>query len=378
MKCRYLILAVLMFLVMTTSATGYTHDNKGVVVVAWNIDDVVGVYTVSGNRIRTTVAQLDNTDSHRVVLTGNGWALATNTHYYGYYPYNSDYFNNGNVMTALPISYTGQTQTANNNLGHLAAYDYMVSQTTTTETEANFTFAHYGSIIRFACYVPSEKTFSSLEVSSKTGEDIFTTGANMNLPNQTITSTSKSNKTTLTLNDITVEAGDSLIAYMMLPPTDLSGKAIMISLNATDGSALQTYIAGVNIQAGKVYPVSVGKENYFKVSAANNNANNNQEVLSLQTDFVEENDVTDTQITTATAYAPDFTLDTVNKFKPFLLGDVNFDGKVNVTDVVVVINHYQARTTEELDFNVSDVNGDDKINVTDAVGIINIYQSRLQ
>ena len=171
-----------------------------------------------------------------------------------------------NVMTALPVSYTDRLQSANDNLDHLAKYDYMVSQTTTTETEASFTFAHYGSIIRFACYVPIGKTFNALEISSKTGEDIFTTVANMNLPNQTITSTSKSNKATLTLSNITVEAGDSLIAYMMLPPTDLSGKAIMISLNATDGSALQTYIAGVNIQAGKVYPVSVGKENYFKVA----------------------------------------------------------------------------------------------------------------
>jgi hypothetical protein len=147
----------------------------------------------------------------------------------------------------------------------------------------------------------------------------------------------------------------------------------MISLNATAGSALQTYIAGVNIQAGKVYPVSVGTENYFKVSVANNNANKSQEVLSLQTNFVEEDDVTDTQITTATAYAPDFTLDTVNKFKPFLLGDVNFDGKVNVTDVIIVTNHYLKDTTNELDLNVSDINGDNKLNVTDVIGITNIY-----
>jgi hypothetical protein len=125
-----------------------------------------------------------------------------------------------------------------------------------------------------------------------------------------------------------------------------------------------------------VYPVSVGKENYFKLSTSGSN-DNSEEVLSLQAD-IEENKPTDTQITTATAYATDFTLDAENELKPFLLGDVNLDGVVNVTDAVIVINHYQARTTEELDFNVSDVNGDNNINVTDAVGIINIYQSRLQ
>jgi hypothetical protein len=278
-------------------------------------------------------------------------------------------------MTALPVSYTGQTQTANNNLDHLAAYDYMVTQTTTTETEANFTFAHYGSVIRFACYVPTEMTFSSLEIMSKSEDAIFTTEANMNLTNQTITSTAKNKKATLTLNNITVAAGDSLIAYMMLPPTDLSGKSLILSLNATDGSALQTYISGANTQAGKVYPVSIGQENYFKVSSARTTDDDNQEeVLSLPADL-EENKTT-AQITTATAYAPDFTPDNENKMKPFLLGDVNFDGTVDVTDVVIVVNHFQSETTDELDFNVADINGDGMIDVTDVVGIVNIYHRR--
>lgn len=361
----------------TTLAIDYTYSSRGSMTVAWNNKDVVGLYTVSNNRIRTTVYGIDPSDKHKVTLTGNGWTLASGSQYYGYYPYSSDYQMNGNLMTALPVSYTNQTQSANNDPAHLAAYDYMVAQTTTTETEANFTFTHYGSIIRFACYVPTSATFSSLSISSKAEDAIFTTEATMNLINQTITSTATNKKATLTLSNITVEAGDSLIAYMMLPPTDLSGKSMMLSLNTTDGSALQTYIAGVNIQAGKVYPVSIGRENYFKVSAARTTDDDNQEeVLSLPADL-EENKTT-AQITTATAYAPDFTPDNENRMKPFLLGDVNFDGKVNVTDAVIVINHYQARTTEELDLNVSDINGDNNINVTDAVGIINIYQNRLQ
>lgn len=371
MRRLFLIVLVLACYMETMLATNLALNEDGRVVVTWNSKDVVGFYTTDGGRIRTTVYSINGIDAHRVSLTGNGWDMKANTLYYGYYPYSSSYWMSQNAVTALPVSYTGQTQTANNNLDHLAAYDYMVSQTTTTETEASFTFAHYGSIIRFACYVPTEMTFNSLEISSKTGEDLFTTEANMNLPNQTITSTSKSNKATLTLSNITVEAGDSLIAYMMLPPTNLNGKAMMLSLNTTDGSALQTYIAGVNTQAGKVYPVSVGKENYFKVIASSNNNDNNQEVLSLQAGFEEKSATA--LINTITAYSTDFTLDSENKFKPFLLGDVNFDGKVNVTDVIIVTNHYLKDTINELDLNVSDINGDNKINVTDVIGITNIY-----
>lgn len=356
-------------------ADNLAYNEYGKVVASWALGDEFGIYTSSGSRIFFGVKEIDSKNKHNAILDGYGWKTVSNSTYYGYYPYNTNYVSNGNVMTALPVSYIGQTQTSNANLDHLAKYDYMVSQTTTTETEANFTFAHYGSVIRFACYVPATMTFNSLEIFSKTGEDLFTIEANMNLPNQTITSTSKSNKATLALSNIAVEVGDSLIAYMMQPPTELSGKAIMISLNAADGSALQTYIAGVNIQAGKVYPVSVGMENYFKVSATSTSGDGPEEVLSLQAAF-EENEVTDTQITTATAYASDFTTDANHKLKPFLLGDVNLDGTVDVTDAVLVINHYQARTTEELDFNIADVNGDDVIDVTDAVGIINIYQRR--
>ena len=372
MMTRPFILAVLMCYAVTTLAIDYTYSSRGSMTVAWNNKDVVGLYTVSNNRIRTTVYGIDSSDKHKVTLTGNGWTLTSNSQYYGYYPYSSDYQMNGNLMTALPVSYTNQTQSANDDPAHLAAYDYMVAQTTTTETEANFTFTHYGSIIRFACYVPTSATFSSLSITSKAEDAIFTTEATMNLTNQTITSTATNKKATLTLSNITVEAGDSLIAYMMLPPTDLSGKSMMLSLNATDGSALQTYIAGVNIQAGKVYPVSIGRENYFKVSAARTaDDDNHEEVLSLPADL-EENKTT-AQITTATAYAPDFTPDNENRMKPFLLGDVNFDGKVNVTDAVKVTSHYLNDTTDELDFNVSDINGDNKINVTDVIGITNIY-----
>jgi hypothetical protein len=151
---------------------------------------------------------------------------------------------------------------------------------------------------------------------------------------------------------------------------------MQLSINADDGTALQTYIAGVNIQAGRVYPVSVGNENYFRIKNDNSGADEDtNEVLSLQLD-IEDNGTTDNQITTATAYAPDFTPDAENKMTPFLLGDVNLDGTVDVTDVVIVVNHFQSETTDELDFNVADIDGDGVIDVTDVVGIVNIYHRR--
>ncbi|MBO5586298.1 MAG: fimbrillin family protein [Prevotella sp.] len=373
---RKVLMIVLLLAMSTAYAGNYAYQQSGEVSFGWQSSDKWALYTSSGTLLPHTVASLNPGDGHYVTTHCIGWALVEHSTYYGGYPYSVNYQLLHSPYTALPIAYTNQTQSSNSNTEHLASYDFMTAHGTATDDALSLSYTHLGSILRIAAYVPEAKTFSSLTLSAKDNSAWFTSEATMNATNNTISATATIAKATLTLNNITVAAGDSLIAYMMLPPTDLSGKSMILSLNATDGSALQTYISGVNTQAGKVYPISVGKENYFKVSATSTSDDNTEEVLSLQADMGEKRSTE--QITTATAYASDFTTDANHKLKPFLLGDVNFDGKVNVTDAVIVINHYQARTTEELDMNVSDINGDNNINVTDAVGIINIYQNRIQ
>ena len=364
---------IVLLLAMSTAYAGnYAYQQSGEVSFGWQSSDKWALFTSAGTLLPHTVAALNPGDGHYVTTHCIGWALVEHSTYYGGYPYSVNYQLLHSPYTALPIAYTNQTQSSNSNTEHLASYDFMTAHGTATDDALSLSYTHLGSILRIAAYVPEAKTFSSLTLSAKDNSAWFTSEATMNATNNTITTTATATTATLTLNNITVEAGDSLIAYMMLPPTDLSGKSMMLSLNATDGSALQTYIAGVNIQAGKVYPVSIGRENYFKVSAVRTTDDDNQEeVLSLPAGLEEKR--TTAQITTATAYATDFMPDTENEMKPFLLGDVNFDGKVNVTDAVKVTSHYLNDTTDELDFNVSDINGDNKINVTDVIGITNIY-----
>lgn len=53
---------------------------------------------------------------------------------------------------------------------------------------------------------------------------------------------------------------------------------------------------------------------------------------------------------------------------PDIAGDVNGDGKVDINDVVAVINHMAGTST----YDKSDVNGDKEVNINDVVSIINI------
>lgn len=374
------LLTIILLLIMSIAYAGnYAYQQNGGVTFSWLSSDVFNFYSVSNTVMRVKTKDVDSSDRNYASIGLVGWAFTSNVQYYSSYPYSAVYQENRTPYTALPITYTNQTQTANNNTEHLAQTDYMTAQGSSTQNAFPMNYTHLGSILRIAAYVPEEKTFTSLTLTARDNIQWFTTEATMNATNNTMTPTATAASAKLSLNNITVAAGDSLIAYLMTAPADLSGKSMQLSLQASDGSALQTYLSGCNIQAGKAYPLSVGRENYFRTpqSSAPTENEDTEEILSLQLD-IENNEPTDVQITTATAYAPDFAPDASNKMKAFLLGDVNLDGVVDVTDAVLIINHYQARTTEQLDFNVSDVNGDSIIDVTDAVGIINIYQNRMQ
>lgn len=57
----------------------------------------------------------------------------------------------------------------------------------------------------------------------------------------------------------------------------------------------------------------------------------------------------------------------------FMLGDVNKDGIVNVSDAVDIVEHYIEGRTSELNIIISDVDGNGVINVSDAVEIVDMY-----
>lgn len=57
--------------------------------------------------------------------------------------------------------------------------------------------------------------------------------------------------------------------------------------------------------------------------------------------------------------------------KDFMLGDVNNDGIINITDAIGIINYVLKNTPETFIEGAADVNQDGIINVTDAIGVIN-------
>lgn len=68
-------------------------------------------------------------------------------------------------------------------------------------------------------------------------------------------------------------------------------------------------------------------------------------------------------------YVPEFPDDPINTLPNVIRGDVNNDGVVNITDVVVLTNRILRGTAAQIDPNVADMTNDGVINVSDVVAL---------
>lgn len=291
----------------------YDFSNIDKVSFAWNDNAVVGIYTVSNTRIRTTIQQID-ADKHNATLTCNGWGMTPNTQYYAYFPYSSYYFEHSSPMTALPISFVGQKQSANRSAAHLAAYDFMTAQAKTGADNVSFALNHLCSIVRLACLMPESETFTDLTLTTD-GTVEFTADATMDVTNNSITKANGSNTFSLALNNITVAAKDSLIAYLMLPPTDFSNKTLTLKLTTKGGRTATTTIAGCSTQAGYTYPVTIRNITFGNSSAKGSNATLFAKNASKEAEETAPVTRADTPITLPKATAKDMPVDKTNMFK---------------------------------------------------------------
>ncbi len=135
------------------------------------------------------------------------------TQYYSYFPYKAQ-SPVSFTSEAVPMSYSGQVQTANEQMGyyfayedalflesekaaaaHLAGYEYMISDATATAgNHVHFHYSHVGSIVRFYMTCPSTADenmfYDSLQVYNSQAN--FTIDATMNLATKELATTKTS------------------------------------------------------------------------------------------------------------------------------------------------------------------------------------------
>ena len=235
---------------LSASAASYTFDiNKGIS-FSWQYDDVIGVYTTKGTRIKHWA--LDVSDGGKAAtFSSYGWSLVEKRKYYLYYPYNDSYFKNDTPITNLPITFDGQMQSGNNSLSHIATYDYMIGEGITDDNSADFKLNHLCSVIRIEYVSPKSAVYTN--VALRTTDNVFCRTAEMNLETQSINPTGKDSYASLRLDRIEVEEGETLVAYLVVAPVDLTGWDVKLAIATEDGDEVEFDVQANELRAGKLY-----------------------------------------------------------------------------------------------------------------------------
>lgn len=297
------------FLLATAIHIAYAADyeynqQQGSIRAKWKLDDMCGILTTSGTQI---IHWITDGGSNQGTLSAYGWALSPDAQYYAYFPYTQSYNPNKTPMTALPVSYTEQSQSQNGNMKHLNTYDYMTAQAVSSADACHFSFCHIGSVIRMECCLQGSQTLQSLTISSQ-GKEIVTSGI-VDVTTGMMTPTAYSEAVALQLNNIQIRKGEKLVAYLMLPPMDLTGTPLSVTITTADGYSATAKVAGTEILPGRLYPLELEMPEF--TFSGNNSKGAPEAMGKRQGDVMKAAEVI---IDSPTAYIPDFETDTEHTF----------------------------------------------------------------
>ena len=232
--------------------TAYTVDASRGFVFNWTAGDKLGIYPVGGDQVAFPISSGEGSKS--ATFDGGAWALRSTYSYACYYPFSSANYHNSE--TALPVIYTGQKQTGNDNTSHLGPFDYMAAGAAKPDADGviSITMRHLGCFAMFELTMPLADTFTQMTLTSD-GTPFVTDGTfDLSAATPAIKPTKTSASITLSLNGVsTTAAKQKITLYAMLAPVSQSGSNIAVTINGTSGNTYKTNLAGKNMVARSAY-----------------------------------------------------------------------------------------------------------------------------
>lgn len=217
-----------------TTRTSYTLGANGYEAV-WATGDVLGIYPLGGDQVAFPIS--DGVGTTLAKFDGGAWALRGTYQYAAYYPFSTDNYTISE--TAIPISYLGQTQTANNSVTHFADYDFMAAAATNPDASGSVTlpFKHLSSYLILPLTLPKAGTYIQLTLTSSNGEFITKGTVDLSAASPAITATETSSSISMNLDNIVLTADNLVLtANMLIAPVNLTGSTITITVTDSNGA----------------------------------------------------------------------------------------------------------------------------------------------
>lgn len=231
----------------STADTRTTITSSNGYLPVWASGDVIGIFPREGYQEPFTIPA-DQIGKSKATFDGGYWALKNGLTYNAYYPFDLENFWSAEMKTKIAVTYVGQKQ---NNVG---VYDYTYSDwMTATGGAVNFSFHHLGAIAVFKMEVPATAFYTTLTFSANE-KVIPTTGIyDLTAENVSLVPTTYANSISLDLDSYSGTAGETAIFYMMLPPMNLSGNELTLTLTSDDNTTCTFSVEPLQIVKGKKY-----------------------------------------------------------------------------------------------------------------------------
>ena len=221
----------------------------------WSEGDKIGIIPTKGSQIYFAVDNGAGTST--ASFNGGDWAMKSTGTFYAYYPLYPDIFLS---KDHVPVSYTGQTQSGNNNNLHTGDYWTLYTEgTPATGNTLNFSFNHLTSFFKTYVTVPAG-TYTKIAFSAPSEvfikEGYFDLGAQI----PAIVGTSFTDELSLDLQNVTFTEDTELTGYLVVAPIDITGIPITVTVYK-DGEAAYEYTLT------KTSPMVAAKTYAFRATA---------------------------------------------------------------------------------------------------------------
>jgi len=235
--------------------TAYTVENN-TFRFSWAEGDALGIYPVGGDQVKFPISA--GSGSKSATFDGGSWKLRSNIKYAAYYPFSTA--NYTIAQTALPVSYTGQTQNGNNSTAHIGAYDYLACAATQPNASGgvDLQMKQLSAFVRLQLTMPKADTYSSVVLESD-GAKFVTTGTfDLTAATPAITATSTSSTYTINLTNVSTTAANQMVTvYALVAPVNLSAANIKVTVHGAGQTTYVQTVAGKNFQVGTAYNIAI-------------------------------------------------------------------------------------------------------------------------
>lgn len=232
--------------------------NEGGVTFTWAKDDTLGIFPSQGDQV--SFAMDEGAGTANAVFSGGSWELKKSSTYYAYYPFSRKYFDGQSSKNKIWVNYKGQSQDGNNSTATIGKYDFMnAASTSPEEGRLLFEFSHLGALVQLSVTVPEKMTVKKMALATENEEFLIEGYYNLEDEIPVYVAERKSKVLSLAMKNVECEANATVTGYLMVPPTDLTGKTLTVRVY-DDRNKLYSYTypaAGV-FRAGKSYRFKVG------------------------------------------------------------------------------------------------------------------------